>query len=89
LTEALELARQEPGRAYEAVVDGARVELRVVPEPTPAQPTDDSTELDGPPYLTLDVEFPWEPVTTVTATWAESPWLPDPFVIPKDDEGVS
>ena len=78
LAEALRHCDLQPGQTYRETVNGRTVEVRVLDdEPTP--------ELAEQVMLLPWVEFPFNAVETVRAHPGALP-LPDPPVIPSDDE---
>ncbi len=77
LAEALAGVDLQPGHTYRETVHGRTVEVRVLDdEPTP--------ELAEQVMLLPWVEFPFNPVGTVTAKLGP-PWLPDPPVLDESD----
>jgi hypothetical protein len=81
LAKALKDLGLRPGQTYRATVDGYDVEVRMLDEaPTP--------ELADQVMLLPWVEFPTAPVGTVIARRGPVP-LPDPPVIPAEDEEVA
>jgi hypothetical protein len=77
LAEALGHLDLQPGRTYRETVNGRTVEVRVLDdEPTP--------EFAQQVMLLPWVEFPFNPVGTVTARQGP-PQLPAPFVLDESD----
>ena len=78
LAEALRLVELQPGQIYREKVNGWTVEVRVLADtPTP--------ELAEQVMLQPWVDFPFTPKVTIQATAGTLP-LPDPPVIPSDEE---
>jgi hypothetical protein len=89
LAEALRLvngANLQPGQTYHERVNGKTVEVRVLEDNGPTPEDDGPTpELMEQVMLQPWVEFPFNATGTVRAQPGQLP-LPDPPVIPEDDE---
>lgn len=78
LAEAVKKLNLKPGQTIREVVNGFTAELRLLDDqPTP--------ELAEQVMLEPWFEIPFYPTATVTATPGPV-WLPDPPIIPPDDE---
>ena len=88
LAEALEHVDLQPGHTYRETVNGRTVEVRVLDDaPTPRVLDDEPTpELANQVMMLPWVEFPFTPRLTIQVKLGKLP-LPDPPVIPSDDEG--
>jgi hypothetical protein len=79
LADALRLVELRPGQIYREKVNGWTVEVRVLDDaPAP--------ELAAQVMLQPWVDFPFTPQLTIRATPGTLP-LPDPPVIPSEEEG--
>jgi hypothetical protein len=81
LAEALRLTDLEPGRTYHEKINGKVVEVRVLEDAPTA-------ELAEQVMIEPWVDFPFKPVLTIQPQAGALP-LPDPPIIPIDDDGGS